>query len=476
MKEYTKILTFVYKGEIYRYYIDNKGKKFFTTIDINEKESYITIEKYLELLKIFSKKRGVKNINRNDSEDIEIISDDNMQNTKKNKKRIIPKVIIGGVTVMLTSFLLSCIISTFQAGQEFKEDYLAIEDVTNSSSISVDPTDPASQDEELEVDTYIDNRDFSKRLYIYDMDYVDMAIDFEEKDLNDFIDVINNNSEIPEKFKPIFIDYCTRVFEKYPDIELRPFYQNLMGLEVEECTEEELLKVTFDVNSVGCYVQSENKIYVLENKDYSEGTWDYQVIFHELSHCLRDSKYVDKDGNEVDISFTGLNYWDIPNAEAINSLFAVSLFDYEEKDIAYQFQSNAHKIMIDCMDNYTLSDYVNHSLTYYIKQLDEYNNDDNYAVTILSLMNAQYEDYHNDNISAPQSEYYPIYDYISKMYLTKHTDENTTYEEARETMDDLVEQLTYDVPEEYNIDTNHFYDYLDQYCESNNIAITQNTK
>ena len=86
MKEYTKILTFVYKGEIYRYYIDNKGKKFFTTIDINEKESYITIEKYLELLKIFSKKRGVKNINRNDSEDIEIISDDSMD---KSLKKII---------------------------------------------------------------------------------------------------------------------------------------------------------------------------------------------------------------------------------------------------------------------------------------------------------------------------------------------------------------------------------------------------
>ena len=76
--------------------------------------------------------------------------------------------------------------------------------------------------------------------------------------------------------------------------------------------------------------------------------------------------------------------------------------------------------MLECMDNYTLSDYVNHSMTYYAKQLDTYNQDDNYALTILSLMNEQYEDYHDDNRENPQSVYYPIYDYISKMYLDEY--------------------------------------------------------
>ena len=49
---------------------------------------------------------------------------------------------------------------------------------------------------EYEVDTYIDNRDNSNRLYIYDMDYVDLALDFKPKKLADFIDVINENSKI----------------------------------------------------------------------------------------------------------------------------------------------------------------------------------------------------------------------------------------------------------------------------------------
>ena len=71
-------------------------------------------------------------------------------------------------------------------------------------------------------------------------------------------------------------------------------------------------------------MKSENKIYVLKDKEYEEGTWDYQVIFHELSHCLRDSHYTDEDGNKVYIQFAGLNYYDVPNAEAINSLFAAA--------------------------------------------------------------------------------------------------------------------------------------------------------
>ena len=38
------------------------------------------------------------------------------------------------------------------------------------------------------------------------------------------------------------------------------------------------------------------------------------------------------------------------------------------------------------MDNYKISDYMNHSLGYFVKKLDEYNGDNNYAATILQLM------------------------------------------------------------------------------------------
>ena len=138
-------------------------------------------------------------------------------------------------------------------------------------------------------------------------------------------------------------------------------------------------------------------------------------------------------------------------------------FDYEENDIAYQMQSNAHKIMIECMDNYSLDDYVNHSLGYYAKQLDEYNQDDNYATTILTLMDEQYHDYYDEKTAENPEKYYPIYDYISNMYLGKHLNAGMSLEEARGIMDEMLEKLLFDVPEEYHIDRDHFYEYLKKY-------------
>lgn len=342
------------------------------------------------------------------------------------------KLLIAVALTFIVFIIIVSVISMNNSKQAFSENYKNLGDEFLAESAilntSEDEDTPKNSDDytdlylqgvpsKFELDTYIDNRDISKRLYIYDMDYVEKAINFPKKELQDFIDVIDKNPKISKKFKPLAIKYCEDVFEKYPDIELRPFYRNLQNLEVIECTEHELLQASWSVDYAGCYVRDEDKIYAIKDKEYEEKTWDYQVIYHELSHCLRDSIYTDENGIQTSIQFCGLNYWDIPNAEALNSLFAVSLFDYEEKDIAYQLQSNIHKIMIECMDNYNLSDYVNHSMTYYAMKLDEYNQDDNYSTKILALMNAWYEDYHDDSVEADRNEYYPIYDYVSKMYL-----------------------------------------------------------
>lgn len=36
-------------------------------------------------------------------------------------------------------------------------------------------------------------------------------------------------------------------------------------------------------------------------------------------------------------------------------------------------------------------------------------------------------------------------------------------EEARGIMDEMLEKLLFDVPEEYHIDRDHFYEYLEKY-------------
>ena len=322
----------------------------------------------------------------------------------------------------------------------------------------------------LEIDTYLE----SERLgyvFVYDMDYLDKCFgDYKKVTFDDIKSVINSNNRIPKKYKDLLIEYTNLLNKKYPNVELKVFYENLKTLEVVECeTEYELSIAALSTEASGCYVKDENKIYVMKDNKYEKGTWDYQVIMHEFGHCLRNYLY-DNGNTRKKVTGMGLNYYTVILDEALNSVFTVNIFDYEEKDIAYQLQSNYIKVMTDSMDNYDLSDYVNHSSSYFIKKLDEFNNDENYAVTILEMIKLQYEDFHDDRITVRQSEYYPIYSYISNTYYKNKIKEGMSYSDAKKVADELVSKVLYDVPEEYNIDVDYFYNYFEEYCKSKGIT------
>ena len=55
------------------------------------------------------------------------------------------------------------------------------------------------------------------------------------------------------------------------------------------------------------------------------------------------------------------------------------------------------------------------------------------------------------------------YDYISNIYLGKHLNAGMSLEKARGIMDEMLKKLLFDVPEEYHIDRDHFYKYLEKY-------------
>ena len=150
-----------------------------------------------------------------------------------------------------------------------------------------------------------------------------------------------------------------------------------------------------------------------------------------------------------------------------NSLFAVSLFDYDEWDIAYQLQSNYLALIFQSTDAITPTDYMNHSQSWLYRKLDEANGDVNYAETVFRLIDAQYQDYHSDRIDYPPETFYPLYDYVAGMYLRAHLTPGMTAEEARAVMDAMLERLLFDVPEDYRIPTEHFYQYLENYLAEN---------
>ena len=147
----------------------------------------------------------------------------------------------------------------------------------------------------------------------------------------------------------------------------------------------------------------------------------------------------------------------------MNSVFSCSLQSYDERDIAYQTPSNYLSIMLECMDNYTLSDYMNHSSAYFLHKLDEATGDTNYASVIWKLIALQRSDWREKNIDIPARTYEPIYEYLCKLYYRKYVTADMTDEEARAVADELVDKAFYDSPEDYKTETQPFYDNLDAY-------------
>ncbi|MBR2840942.1 MAG: hypothetical protein IKF01_03635 [Bacilli bacterium] len=443
MKDYKKILEFKYKSQTYIMYLDENNKKYFLKEDFNGHLNYLTDIELAELTLFFLDVPEIMSIER----------------ISKDRLKINPKVLSKGIVVSLTlSALLSGINQLDLKSNNTFSNPVVTEYLNDKyqfkNSISLSDTEEYS-----DIDTYKKN---GTTFEIYDMNYLDQVMQKEEITLDLLIDATKNNNSIPEKFKEIIYEYCKSLTNKYKNIDLRVFYNNLKSLKIKTCSKEDIQRKSGSEDSYGCYMKNTNEIYVIEDMDYKYNPWAHQVLYHELSHCLRNGNY-EINGIKVIIKPEGPNFNNRITSEALNSLFAISLFDYEEDDIAYQLQSNYYKVILECLDNYDLSDYVNHSLSYFTSKLDEYNDDERDAAIILELIQTQYKDYYSNLLEVEPSQYYPLYDYLSSMYFKKYITDNMNYTEMKSIADELVSKITHYVPEGYNIDTDRFYKNLDFY-------------
>ena len=464
MIEYRKIAKFSYKGNTYQLLVDKDNKYFFLKIDSDGVYSYVSMDEYMAFINIFCRKPSTMMIT------------DEKTGRKSKRLKVVPKVILGTTAVVLSATVITTAINDAKYDKivaEYAKNMGDSEYVENSIQKHVSFLVEDSQ-EELVVDTKLDSA-FNDDVYIFDMEYLDDYLDYKTASKEMLLNALNNNTKIGGQYKILMTEFIDNLCEKYPDVDKRVLYENLKGLEVVECSKDELMMKTLNVDSCACYVRNENKIYTLKDYKYEKGTWEYQIIFHEMGHALTcgNIKVGDK---MLKVTNSGDALSLVTVDEALNSVFAVSLFDYEERDIAYQLQSNYCSIMVECLDNYSLADYVDHSLSYYAKKLDEHNGDNNYAVTMLNLIDTQYKDYHSDEIEIEQEEYYPIYDYVADMYYMKYITPGMSYGEAKQIADTLVDRVMFDVPEEYNIDTNRFYVDLDKHCELVGIPVVNNSR
>lgn len=386
---------------------------------------------------------------------------------QKSILKIIKRIVKIVTIIVVTVFVLLVLLIIYSDRKSHKPTNIA---ATPKPEIDYNKLDfeVMDSDDDLEVQTFDINELASyTTYYINDAAYLKEYPYYQKVTADDLITTTNDNELITPRFKELIIWYIKRVAELYPDVDLWPFYYNLQTLEVVECEEDELLLHSLSFDSYGCYVRTENKIYVNKDYEYKPKTWEYQVIMHELGHAFR---IVSTDNGDARLRYAAGNldgFNEIAD-ECLNSLFTISLFDYEERDIAYQLQSNLLQVMIECMDNYQIEDYCKHSLTYFASKLDETNGNHNYAWSIIRLIEAQREDYFSDKINRPAEVYKPIYEYVTKMYLDRKMESDMGEEDITALMDALYERVSYDVPEEYNINVSMFYDFGLQYYQAHN--------
>lgn len=462
MNEYTKLNTFYFKGNLYQSLIDQNNKYYFLKIKNNNYE-YVTLKEYITLLDIFT-----------DNEDIRYITKDTIPNNPKKKKiKLIPKILIGATTAIVSLSLLTGI-NSYKPANNYK-------DYTHSASyatqeaivevIEVDETEKAIQKyfediakdtENFQIESLQDSTIFAN---IYDSEGLDTYFGNTKEDVTyDMIrTAITNNPNIPAHMRPIFFDMVDNLEEKYPDLDLRIWYNNLKTLKIVECeTEFELQLAAISINAEACYKRNENTIYTLKGYQYIPGTWEYQVLTHEIGHTMRLTNI--KEGKKtIKTNFTNSSGNIVIVEETLNSLFTLRLYDENEMDIAYQLQSNMMELMVNSMDNYSYQDYIEHNITYFEDKLNEHNQNDQ-AIEMLHLMNLQYKDFHDDKIDVPQEQYYPLYDYIARMYYDANIHEGMSQIEMEEVRNNFIYKLTYDVPEEYHIDVEHLNEYFITYC------------
>lgn len=300
--------------------------------------------------------------------------------------------------------------------------------------------------------------------YIYDSAYLGEIFGTKEVTLEDLYAAVDGNKTIGPRFNELTKTYCKQYVTLAPNADRRILYHNLKTMTFKETNGYGLAVDTFSLDACACYTPDKNTITVLTEYSFEKGTWAYQTLFHELSHAARTSIVRTRDRTYY-IRSGGNSFREVMCDETLNTIFAVHLLGYEEPDLAYQLQSNFMDIILDSMDNYEIgSDYINHSQSYFIKKLNEYSGQES-AADMIRLLQAQYDDFHDDSFKREQQEYYPLYDFVADVFYKNRITPNTSLAEAETVCEELIRRVTFDVPEEYELDVDHFRDHFRAYCE-----------
>ena len=166
--------------------------------------------------------------------------------------------------------------------------------------------------------------------YFENISKVNELVDYSYSDISkdDVINTIEKNPYIDDIYKEyakIVLEYMTN---KYPKIDLRIFYENMLALDIE------IVDSFEDKIAVGTFTPSDDTIRLLKGYEYNSKT-----IIHELLHSFYSYFGIDKETGAYYIRY-----------DDNNSIYNEALIE----SLACSIVNSINKYQVDTFDSYSL--------------------------------------------------------------------------------------------------------------------------
>ena len=493
--KFRKIVKFKYKNQMIQLFKNEFDKIAFLEIDNNGNYRYPNLETLFELTALFANKRGIKEIEKRK---IEYFS-------------FVPKIKYAGVIIALSSFFLVGCSNYYSSSND---NYVSVNDYNNgevgidfnssSSHGSVDPKDdnydyrleayngtgipeeisqevldsylkylaPADDEFDYMFATDYQGPDMIGYSYARDSKCYEAVIGYRDATLEEIQLVINNNNNIPEKYKDFVYTFLCELKEKYPSLNLAIFKHNLSTLIIDEVTPAELSIETLSTSSAACYIGRENRICVLNDLDLSRESDDYIILTHELCHAGRSTSFENSEGGITQIDFRDTMYMGYYAEEAIITNLVTEMQGIEDRAVYYPILTNYYRIISECT-GYTYEDFFNHGANYLIYKMDEFMGDEQYAYQIVAMIDAQMTLRYSPHIEVDFHEFQPVYEYLAEMYFKKYITSDMSYQEAEEIFNNFYYEITYGMEtmnRKYTFNEDTFRPTFDSYLKEMGIS------
>ena len=262
--------------------------------------------------------------------------------------------------------------------------------------------------------------------------------------------VLESNNNISDQYKKFIHDFIHDYLTLYPDADFSVFKHNLQTLIVDEMTERQIQIKAMSAGTVACYLNSENTICIAnDNTVMDKSTDDYVILTHELLHACRICRSKNINGRDIAIKFYEDTDMGLYEDEALVTYFAYQLQGLGKKPIYYTLQSNIYRQILDGMD-YDGSDYMNHSVNYFIEKLQEKFDKTGIhipAYHFVNLVDSQAYNHYKNYVEKDYEDFEDLYKALADNYAALHLNSDMTYEETEQEWNNFWDDIYFNVAE-----------------------------